>query len=286
MSVKDHINYIQQQKILILQQQHKEFDQHFNSYRLKDGYIKGQGNKKCNLGRLDIGENPPSPLYFDNGINPNSGMITALPQNEPGFIGGTPGYSTPPTPVPRTSNAGANSHDVSANGTEADIFSCVNAGVDYTDNRDCKTTIARHGLGCFRTSSGQLKWFGNWTEPVAGQEFNTDMINGKTRLTEAITSDFDKLSLHLRPGMHATGGIGNSTVVQGQGGTWEVRTGAAKEEVDPEIDYITAGTSSGSEENEIELKQNEYDEFCNIKMDANNGKITINVTGGYLATNY
>lgn len=233
MSAKDHINYIQQQKLLMLQQQHKEFDQHFNMYRLQDGYIKGQGNKKCNIGRLDVGVNPPDPLYFDNGINPNSGMVTALPQNEAGFIGGAPGYSTPPLPVPRTSNAGANSYDVSANGTEADIFSCSNAGVDYTDNRDCKATIARHGLGCFRTSSGQLKWFGNWTEPVAGQEFNTDMINGKTRLTEAITSDFDKLSLHLRPGMHATGGIGNSTVVQGQGGTWEARVGANEKEVDP-----------------------------------------------------
>ena len=180
-----------------------------------------------------MAENPPSPLYFDNGINPNNGMCTAVPQNVPGFIGGFPSYSTPPTPIARTANTNANSHDVSTNGTEADIFSCVNAGVDYTDNQDCTANIARPGLSCFRTNNNRFNWFGHWSEPVAGQEFNTEIVNGKVRLTEAITDKLSELSLHLRPGMQANKGMGDSTQVHGQGGTWEVRVGADKNEVDP-----------------------------------------------------
>ena len=42
-SVKEHIDHIQQLQILKIQQQHLKFDYRYNELHLKDNYIKGQG---------------------------------------------------------------------------------------------------------------------------------------------------------------------------------------------------------------------------------------------------
>ena len=105
-------------------------------------------------------------------------MCSAIPQNTAGYLGRAPGLSDPVVPVRRTSNEGANSHDVSANGSETDIYSNVNAGIKGHNNSDGNLAIPQNGMTFVKGEDGSVNWAGTRTEFLPGQEFNFDTVNG------------------------------------------------------------------------------------------------------------
>ena len=126
MSVDDKLARLAEQKLIAIKNFHLDLMRKADRLRLPDNYIKGTGNNKAVMGDFN---NPLNPL--NNGINPNTNTCTAIPQNAAGFYGRPACLSERPTIIPMTQSEGAHTSDASANGTESDIFSRSNGGIDF-----------------------------------------------------------------------------------------------------------------------------------------------------------
>lgn len=276
-NMNTRIDYLHLKQLEEIRNDQLDYWRHCKSNELPDGYIKGRGNNRGFIGELQ------DPLYFDNGINPNSNMATVWPQNIPGWLGRAPGISQPPKPRPWNQTAGAHTNDASSNGTEADIFANTNAGSDNTGDQNGMVKLPSN-VQMIVNANGKVNWTGSNSQPPSGAEIDFEFVNGKPKaIGYSTSSGYDQVYPFLRPGMSCTKGFGDNYTVNGQGATYDIMVKAAKGEVDPAIDYISANADavSGSGGNgDIEIKTNENDEYARLTMDANNGKITLTITGG------
>lgn len=278
-NMNTRIDYLHLKQLEEIRNDQLDYWRHCRSNELPDGYIKGKGNNRGFVGELK------DPLYFDNGVDPNSNMATVWPQTIPGWLGRAPGISDPAKPRPWNQTAGAHTNDASSNGTEADIFANTNAGSDNTGDQNGTVKLPSN-VQMIVTANGKVNWTGSNSQPPSGTEVDFEFVNGKPKVIGYSTaSGYDQIYPFLRPGMNCTKGFGDNYTVNGQGATYDIMVKAAKGEADPAIDYISAnaGAVSGSDEDGgggIEIKTNENDEYARITMDANNGKITLTITGG------
>ena len=273
MSVDDKLARLAEQKLIAIKNFHLDLMRKADRLRLPDNYIKGTGNNKAVMGDFN---NPLNPL--NNGINPNTNTCTAIPQNAAGFYGRPACLSERPTIIPMTQSEGAHTSDASANGTESDIFSRSNGGIDFSGVQDHSVPFPDNRIQR-RDANGNIDWSGMHMEPSSNVPINIQNVNGKPVATGFVDTGEYNGPFGGTNSVIFKGGS-KTYAAAGQGAVYDIKTTANQGEIDPSIQYSLQQAVSGSEQNEIELKENANNENCRLTLDANNGKITITITGG------
>lgn len=231
----------------------------------------GESTNKVILGPTGIED----PFYnVNNGMNPNNNGATAINIDRPGSHIHIP--NQPRKPIPYTQTDGAHSFDASSNGTELDILALQSTGVSFEQNQEDVLQLPSN-MSIMADESGNIKWFGQKHVHVAGEEVTIMRNNGKTRILNNTSPQYYCQTTPFIPGTCASKGMGDNIFVNGPNATGTLEAKAVKGEWDTLQDFAAISTSSS---NDSEIKTNDNNEFCRMVLNANDGKITLTITGG------